>query len=92
MEELKDMVILEQLVNTLPDDVRIFVKERKPKPNEEASRLVDDYIIARKENAAAVEMKEEKKVPDRCLPPSCGKCRKLGHMVRHCSQAQPRFE
>ena len=92
VEELKDMVILEQLVNTLPDDVRVFVKESKPKSSAEAGRLADDYIIARKENAAGIEKEEDKKVPDRRLPPCCGKCRKLGHMARDCRQTQPRFE
>ena len=82
VEELKDMVILEQLVNTLPDDVRVFVKESKPKSSAEAGRLADDYIIARKENAAGIEKEEDKKVPDRRLPPRCGKCRKLGHIWR----------
>ena len=36
VEELKDMVIREQLLNTLPDELRIFVKERKPKTSAEA--------------------------------------------------------
>ena len=92
VEELKDMVIREQLLSTLPDDVRIFVKERKPKTSAEAGRLADDYIIARKENAAGVEKEEEKKVSDRRLPPRCGKCLKLGHVARQCRQTQPRFE
>ena len=82
----------EQLINTLPDDVRVFVKERKPKSSAEAGRLADDYIIARKENAAGIEKEEDKKVPDRRLPPRCGKCRKLGHMARDCRQTQARFE
>ena len=36
VEELKDMVIREQLLNRLPDELRIFVKERKPKTSAEA--------------------------------------------------------
>ena len=92
VEELKDMVIREQLLSTLPDDVRIFVKERKPNTSAEAGGLADDYIIARKENAAGVEKEEERKVSDRRLPPRCGKCRKLGHVARECRQTQPRFE
>ena len=52
-------------MNTLPDNVCIFVKERKPKTSAEAGRLADDYIIARKENVAGVEKEEEKVV---CCP------------------------
>ena len=92
VEELMDMVILEQLVNTLPDDVHVFVKERKPKLSVEAGWLADDYIIVRKKNTAGIEKEEDKKVPDRRLPPRCGKCQKLGHMARDCRQTQPRFE
>ncbi len=36
LEELKDLVVLEQLVNTLPEDVRIWVRERKPETSEKA--------------------------------------------------------
>ena len=68
MEELKDMVIREQLLNTLPDDVRIFVKEKKPKTSAEAGRVADYCIIVRKENAAGVEKEEEKKVSDVSRP------------------------
>ena len=47
IEELRDLVVLEQLLNTLPQDACIFVKERKPKTSMEAGRLADDYIAAR---------------------------------------------
>lgn len=48
MEEVKDLIVMEQLINMLPLDVRIFVKERKPKTSAEAARLADDYWQARK--------------------------------------------
>ena len=41
-EEVKDAVVLEQLLNSLPDDVRVFVRERKPKTSAEAGKLADD--------------------------------------------------
>ena len=50
-EELKDLVVLEQLVNMLPEEVQVWVKERKPKTGMEAGQLADDYIQARKQNA-----------------------------------------
>ena len=48
IEELRDLVVLEQLLNTLLEDAHIFVKERKPKTSMEAGRLADGYIAARK--------------------------------------------
>ena len=43
--------MLEQLVSTLPKNVRIWVKERKPKTSTEAGQLADDYTQARKQNS-----------------------------------------
>ena len=64
IEELRDLVVLEQLLNTLPEDARIVVKERKPKTSMEAGSLADDFIAARKDEAA--EKGEEEKAPDQC--------------------------
>ena len=90
IDELRDLVVLEQLLNTLPEDVRIFVKERKPRTSVEAGRLADDYIAARKEDAA--EKGEEEKSPDRRQSLRCGKCRKFGHSARDCRQSLPKWE
>ena len=43
--------MLEQLVSTLPKNVRIWVKERKSKTSAEAGQLADDYAQARKQNS-----------------------------------------
>ena len=62
IEEPRDLVVLEQLLNTLPEDAFISVKEWKPKTSAEAGRLANDYIAARKDDAA--EKGEEEKAPD----------------------------
>ena len=38
----------EQLIEMLPEEVRVSVKERKPKTTQEAGRLAEDYRQARK--------------------------------------------
>ena len=48
LEEIRDRIILEQFLNTLREDVRVFVKERKPKSAAEAGKLADDFNQARK--------------------------------------------
>ena len=50
VETVIDQVILEQLLNTLPQEVRVWVKEWKLKTSSEASQLVDDYVQAQKQN------------------------------------------
>ncbi len=58
-----DLMLMEQLLAMLPENVRLFVKERKPKTSTEASKLADDYIVARKEDAANVKEEPEKRSP-----------------------------
>ena len=48
MEQLKDLMVLEQLLNTLPKEVRVWVSEHKPKTSAKAARLANDYILAHK--------------------------------------------
>ena len=52
VEQLGDLMILEQLVNTLQPEVRVWVTERKPKTSAEAAKLADDYLSARKQNGS----------------------------------------
>ena len=40
-------MMLSQLLTTLPEDVRIWVTERKPKTSKEAGQLAEDYLPAR---------------------------------------------
>eukprot|EP00731_Ephydatia_muelleri_P001970 Em0001g1970a len=49
---LRDLMILEQLVNTLQTEVRVWVTERNPKTSAEAAKLADDYQSARKQNGS----------------------------------------
>ena len=48
VEIIQDQISLEQLLNTLPKDIGIFVRERKPKFSLEASTLADVCLQARK--------------------------------------------
>lgn len=47
---MKEVIIQEQLMNTLAPSIRIWVKERKPKSAIEAGQLADDYLEARKQS------------------------------------------
>ncbi len=46
--DVRDKVVMEQLIDTLPLAVKIFVKERHPENSEEAAKYADDYWQARK--------------------------------------------
>ena len=47
VEQLRDLMILEQLVNALQTEVRMWVTERKPMTSAEAAKLADDYLCLR---------------------------------------------
>ena len=47
-EELMELIVVEQLLETLPSHVRIWVRERKPTTGVEAGQLADDYFEARR--------------------------------------------
>ena len=46
-EELLELVATEQVLNTLPEDVRIWVRERTPMTTAAAGQLAEDYRQAR---------------------------------------------
>ena len=73
MQQVKDKFILEQLLETLPLNVRLFTKERKPSTSVEAAQLADDYISAHKEQRQSVR---------------CNVCKKLGHYANECRERQ----
>ncbi len=82
VEKLQDVLVLEQFVNTLPADVRVWVQEHKPNTSEVAAQLADDYLQARKSHPLAGS--EERKV----RPLSqivCAKCKKEGHKAKETS-------
>ena len=42
-------MVLEQLLQTLPSEIKVWVTERKPKTSTEAAELADNYLRARKQ-------------------------------------------
>ena len=47
VDEVQEVIAVEQLLNSMPVGIRIWVRERKPKTVAEAGRLADDYTEAR---------------------------------------------
>ena len=45
-EKVVNVIIKEQFLNTLPEEVRVWVKERKPATSKEARRLAEDFLQA----------------------------------------------
>ena len=75
--------MLEQLINTLPKDIKVWVQEHKPKSSEEAAQLADDYIQARQIDPSTVP-EGKKKSPSQMV---CHKCEQKGHKAWNCPEA-----
>uniref|UniRef100_A0A1X7UPR4 Uncharacterized protein n=1 Tax=Amphimedon queenslandica TaxID=400682 RepID=A0A1X7UPR4_AMPQE len=48
MAEVKDLMVMKQLVRMLPGDIGVFVIEGQPKTAIEAAKLANDYHLARR--------------------------------------------
>ena len=81
-EDLRDLIVKELLINTLPEEVRISVKERKPRTSLEAGQFADDYVLARWQEEPS---KQSIRREDRPKPLRCFTCKKLGHMAKDCT-------
>uniref|UniRef100_A0A1X7U3U3 CCHC-type domain-containing protein n=1 Tax=Amphimedon queenslandica TaxID=400682 RepID=A0A1X7U3U3_AMPQE len=79
LAEIKDLMVMEQLMKTLLGEIGIFVVARQPKTAGEAARLADDYHLLRR---GCVEKKINGAI--RCL-----RCRKMGHITRDCRAPLP---
>ena len=42
-------MVMEQLLHTLPSEIKVWVTERKPKTSMEAAEMADNYLRARKQ-------------------------------------------
>ena len=67
-EGLADLLILEQLLNSLPPELQVWIRERKPKTTKEAGVMADDYKLAR----SAAEKRQ------------CHKCQQPGRLAKDC--------
>ena len=72
------------LVYSLPEDIRVWVKERKPKTTVEAGELADDYAQARKSNVKGAQQLKNKREERQTQPLRCHSCGKVEHIARDC--------
>ena len=81
VEDVLERVLVEQLLSTMPGDLRVWVSERKPTTGSDVGKLADDYLQARQQTSK--EGSEREKTSPR---KQCHQCGSTGHLVRNCPQ------
>ena len=79
MEEIREVVGKEQLLNSLPMNKRLWVVERKPKTFIEAGELADEYEQVRKQDGSMGSKSSMEKTGI-----TYRYCGKLGHIGKEC--------
>ena len=84
-DAVREAIAVEQLLNSMPAAVRVWVAERKPQTVAEAGKLADDHMEAR----GSVEGSKQpipQEGPRGAGPRQCYACGKPGHIARDCLQ------
>ena len=81
VEEVKEKFVVEQLLNTMPSDLRIWVSERKPTSGNDAGKWADDYIQARQREGDG---KGSGGSHPRGDTRKCSSCGQVGHLAHRC--------
>ena len=93
VEQIGDIIVMEQFLNSLTPDLRVWIRERKPETTSEAGELADQYEQARKSTLGVgsgnskegVQRRDHKKDATRSETRRCHACGREGHLARNCS-------
>ena len=88
IQDVAEKLVTEQLLNTMPQHLRISVSEKKPSTSREAGTLADDYVLARRRNwvqlpGQTTEPRNQEGMTGRDTR-KCHSCGQEGHLARMC--------
>ena len=93
VEAVAEKMLTEQLLNAMPEDLRVWLSEKKPTTVAEAGRLADDYVLARKRNRVGAskqsgnrEIGGSREGGGSRETRTCHECGQRGHLARNCAK------
>lgn len=85
-EEVMERLAIEQFLTSAPENVRVWVRERKPTSCKAAGQLADEYQQARAETTTSVAVKrQERQEP---TAKRCHTCHQTGHLSYSCPKTK----
>ena len=88
MEEAMEVGAVEQMLNSLPAEMRVWVCERRPKTVAEVGKLADDFAQARVQAGIGRRVPVGAR-PDLGQRQQCHNCGLIGHLTRDCRKGGP---
>lgn len=79
-----EKLVVEQLMNTMPTELRVWVAERKPQSGEQAGRLADDYLQARRHVSQGSNERKDRNKGGTSAPSKCFRCGSADHIKQDC--------
>ena len=94
VEAVAEKMITEQLLNMMPNDLRIWLSEKKPTSCREAGCWADDYVLVQQRSWVDVprsiqDCKQPSGSPN-CDTGKCHVCAQPGHWAWNCPQEDGR--
>ena len=87
LEALKEKIVVEQLLEMMPRDLRIWINNRKPTTGEEAGKLADSYIHSRRLESQEPSRETNRSSSESEVTRRCHYCKKKGHLAKECRKA-----
>ena len=85
---MRELIATEQVLRSLPEGIRVWVHERKPKTAAEVRQLAEDYLQARRPLQGSKWMKALGERMEGESIRRCFECKQVGDLARDCPKHQ----